>query len=281
MKQSFDISGIPVGGGAPIILIAGPCALESEELADRVCSAVRLAADKAGIGAVFKSSYDKANRQSIDSFRGPGIEEGLRILEIIRERYGIPVLTDVHSPEEARMASEVVDIIQIPAFLCRQTDLAVACGETGKPVFIKKGQFMAPEDMLSSVRKVELGGSDRVMLGERGTFFGYHDLVTDMRSLVVMRNLGCPVVYDCTHSVQRPGASGTGSGGSPSFIEPLARAAVACGVDGVFIETHPDCESALCDAATMLPIERLGDLVKRLADIDAYLKQDNAGEYFS
>jgi len=272
MEQSFDIGGIRVGGGAPIVLIAGPCVIESDDLADRVCAAIKDISERLGIGFVFKSSYDKANRQSHDSFRGPGIEAGLHILERIRERYAVPVLTDVHSPEEARTAGTAVDILQIPAFLCRQTDLALACGATGKPVLVKKGQFMAPEDMISSVHKVEKGGSNRVMLGERGTAFGYHDLVVDMRSLVVMRGLGCPVVYDCTHSVQRPGAGTGQSGGNSSFIEPLARAAVACGVDAVFIETHPDCSHALCDAATMLPLDRLEKLVKQLMDIDSCVK---------
>lgn len=271
MQSNFDIAGIPVGEGEPVVLIAGPCVLESEDLADRICGEVRDIAVKAGIGFVFKSSYDKANRQSIDSFRGPGIDEGLKILERIRNHHGVPVLTDVHSPAEAAAAGDVVDVIQIPAFLCRQTDLAVACGKTGKPVLAKKGQFMAPEDMLATVRKIESGGSDRIMLGERGTSFGYHDLVVDMRSLVVMRSFGCPVVYDCTHSVQRPGAGKNGSGGSPAFIEPLARAAVAAGVDAVFIETHPDCDRALCDAATMLPLDRLANLIDQLVEIDNLL----------
>ena len=273
MKESFDIEGIRVGRDAPIFLVAGPCVLESEELADRVCGAVKEITGRLGIGFIFKSSYDKANRQSFDSFRGPGIEKGLDILGSLRESYSVPVLTDVHSPEEARLAGKVVDVLQIPAYLCRQTDLALACGESGKPVFVKKGQFMAPEDMISTVRKVERGGSDRVALMERGTVFGYHNLVVDMRSLVVMRKLGCPVVYDCTHSVQRPGEGKEKSGGEPGFIEPLARAAVACGVDGVFIETHPDCDNARCDAATMLPLDRLEELLKQLIDIDSCVKR--------
>ena len=267
MQSSFDISGISIGAGAPLVLIAGPCVLESEELADRICDDITAMAVRLGIGFIFKSSYDKANRQTFNSFRGPGIDKGLDILARLRDKHGVPVLTDVHTPDEARRAGEVVDVLQIPAFLCRQTDLAVACGATGLPVFAKKGQFMAPEDMLATVRKVEHGGSDRVVLVERGSAFGYHDLVVDMRSLVVMRGLGCPVVFDCTHSVQRPGAGGGKSGGDPAFIEPLARAAVACGVDGVFIETHPDCEHALCDAATMLPLDRLEGLMRRLIDI--------------
>jgi 2-dehydro-3-deoxyphosphooctonate aldolase (KDO 8-P synthase) len=184
------------------------------------------------------------------------MKEGLPLLAHIRETFGVPVLTDVHSPGEAQKAGKVVDALQIPAFLCRQTDLALACGMTGKPVLVKKGQFAAPEDMASIARKVEDGGSDRILLGERGTTFGYHDLVVDMRSLEVMRSLGCPVVFDCTHSVQRPGAGGGKSGGDRRFIEPLARAAVAVGIDALFLETHPDCDSALSDAATRLPLDR-------------------------
>ena len=273
MRTTFHIGSIPVGGDAPIFLVAGPCVLESEEIADRVCGEAADIAARLGIGYVFKSSYDKANRQSHSSFRGPGIERGLEMLARIRGKFGVPVLTDVHSPEEARRAGEVVDVLQIPAFLCRQTDLAYACGRTGKPVFAKKGQFMAPEDMLSTIRKVEEGGSDRVVLVERGTTFGYHDLVVDMRSLPAMRGLGCPVVFDCTHSVQRPGGERTRSGGDPRFIGTLARAAVAAGVDGVFIETHPDCEHALCDAATMLPLDRLHGLLTILVGIDRVVKK--------
>jgi 2-dehydro-3-deoxyphosphooctonate aldolase (KDO 8-P synthase) len=273
MQSSFSISGINAGGGAPLFLVAGPCVLESEELARRICGEVRDIAGRLGIGYIFKSSYDKANRQSYSSFRGPGLERGLEMLARIREEYDVPVLTDVHSPEEARLAGEVVDVVQIPAFLCRQTDLAWACGRTGKPVFVKKGQFMAPEDMGSIARKVEEGGSDRVVLVERGATFGYHDLVVDMRSFPRMRETGCPVVFDCTHSVQRPGGQGDTSGGDPRFIETLARAAVAAGVDGVFIETHPDCAHALCDASTMLPLDRLEKLLSRLIEIDRIVKK--------
>ncbi len=273
MREAFDIGGIRLGRGAPIVLIAGPCVLESPELAETVCGAVRDIAGRLGIGYIFKSSYDKANRQSAQSFRGPGLERGLKILAHIRETFGVPVLTDVHSPEQALRAAEVVDVLQIPAFLCRQTDLALACGSTGKPVLIKKGQFMAPEDMGSIARKVEEGGSDRVALVERGTAFGYHDLVVDIRSFPVMQSIGCPVFYDCTHSVQRPGAGGGESGGDPQFIGTLARAAVAAGVDGVYIETHSDCSKALCDSATMLQLDRLEDLLKMLMEIDALVKR--------
>jgi 2-dehydro-3-deoxyphosphooctonate aldolase (KDO 8-P synthase) len=272
MFKSFEISDIKVKEKSPLFLVAGPCALESEELAFEVCEKVLAITKKLGIKYIFKSSYDKANRQSYGSFRGPGIEKGLKILSRLRERYNVPVLTDIHSSEEAYKAAGAVDVLQIPAFLCRQTDIAVACGRTGKPVFVKKGQFMAPEDMISTVRKIEEGGSDRVVLVERGTFFGYHDLVVDMRSLDAMHNLGCPVVFDCTHSVQRPGAGQGNSGGNPQFIGTLARAAVAAGVEGVFIETHPDCSKALCDASTMLQLDRLEELINKLVAIDACVK---------
>ena len=272
MSEQFEIARISVGGGSPIFLIAGPCVIESEELAEEVCDRVKEISGRLGIGYIFKSSYDKANRQSYGSFRGPGIEKGLEILSRLRERYNVPVLTDVHSPEEAYKAGKVVDVLQIPAFLCRQTDLALACGSTGKPVFVKKGQFMAPEDMISTVRKIEEGGSDRVVLVERGTTFGYHDLVVDMRSLDILHNLKCPVVYDCTHSIQRPGAGKERSGGNPQFIETLARAAVAAGVDGIFIEIHPDCSRALCDATTMLELDSLEELLKKLMEIDGIVK---------
>ncbi len=272
MSNTFTISGIKVGGGSPIFLVAGPCVIESAGLAEEVCEKLKGISGRLGIPFIFKSSYDKANRQSYGSFRGPGLKKGLEILAGLREKYKVPVLTDVHSPEEARMAGEVVDVIQLPAFLCRQTDLALACGSTGKPVFVKKGQFMAPEDMISTVRKIEEGGSDKVLLIERGTSFGYHDLVVDMRSLDIMHNLGCPVVFDCTHSVQHPGAGNERSGGDPQFIGTLARAAVAAGVDGVFIETHPDCSKALCDASTMLELDRLEELLKQLMAIDSCVK---------
>ncbi len=273
MPESFDIAGIPIGGGAPIVLFAGPCVLESADLAHEVCAAVKTIADRLGIGYVFKASYDKANRQSAGSFRGPGLEEGLRILADIRARHGVPVLTDVHTEYQAKEAGKVVDVVQVPAYLSRQTDLVMACGKTGKPVLVKKGQFLPPEKMKSVIEKVQAGGSDRVILCERGTVFGYGDLVVDMRSLCIMKKLGAPVVYDATHSLQRLLPNEEVSGGVREFIEPLARAAVACGVDGVFIETHPDCANALCDAATMLPLDRLEPLLEVLVAIDRLVKR--------
>ena len=273
MKSSFDIAGIPIGGGAPFVLFAGPCVLESADLAHEVCAAVKDIAARRGIGYVFKASYDKANRQSHDSFRGPGIEEGLAILDEVRDQHGVPVLTDVHSPDEAIRAGKVVDVVQVPAYLGRQTDLVMACGHTGKPVLVKKGQFLPPQRMKSVIEKVEAGGSDRIMLCERGAVFGYGDLVVDMRSLYIMKKLGAPVVYDAVHSVQRLLPNKETSGGVREYIEPLARAAVACGVDGVFIETHPDCDSARCDAATMLPLDKLEGLLTTLIDLDRLVKE--------
>ncbi len=261
------IGKVPVGDGAPLALIAGPCVIESEDLALKVAEEVRRAAERVGIPYIFKSSYAKMNRMSIGSYVGPGLEEGLRILERVRREVEVPVLTDVHSPEEAEAAGEVVDAVQIPAFLCRQTDLALACGRTGKPVNIKKGQFLAPEDMGPIAEKVASTGNRQILLTERGTCFGYHNLVVDMRSLVVMRGLGYPVVFDATHSVQLPGAGGGKSGGQPEFIAPLARAAVAVGVDAVFLETHPDPPRALSDAACMLPLGELGGLLRELVEI--------------
>lgn len=244
---------MPVELGTSLGLIAGPCVIESEEHVHQLAHAIR------GIVPefVFKASFDKANRSSIDSYRGPGLREGLRILGALR-KLGFTVLTDIHEPAQAETAAEAVDVLQIPAFLCRQTDLLVAAGRTGKMVNIKKGQFVAPSDMRYAVEKVRSTGNDRVWLTERGSSFGYNNLVVDMRGLLLMRDLGCPVVFDATHSVQLPGAAGSSSGGQPRFIEPLARAAVATGcVQAVFVEVHDHPERALSDGANAL---RLSDL---------------------
>ncbi len=269
--NGFTINGIPVGDSAPLIFIGGPCVIESEDLALRTASIIHEITDKLGIPFIFKSSFDKANRLSHRSFRGPGIKKGLEILHKIRTTVGVPLLTDVHSIEDVQPVAEVVDVLQIPAFLCRQTDLALTCGKTGKAVLIKKGQFMAPEDMKNSALKVIEGGSEKVCLCERGTFFGYHNLVVDMRSLVIMGR-DFPVIFDVTHSVQIPGGGGHTSSGQPSFILPLARAAVATGVDGLFVETHPDPEKALCDGPTMLPLKNLEALLLSVMDIDRAVK---------
>ncbi|MFH1006967.1 MAG: 3-deoxy-8-phosphooctulonate synthase [Candidatus Latescibacterota bacterium] len=263
-----SIGRIPIGEGKPLVLIAGPCVIESETLVMETAEAIKRVVDRLRIPFIFKASYAKENRLSIDSFSGPGIETGLRILERVRSELEVPVLTDVHSPSEAAQAGAVVDVLQIPAFLCRQTDLALAVGRVGKPVNIKKAPFLSPEDMGPIARKIESVGNAEILLTERGTSFGYHDLVVDMRAIVVMRQLGYPVVFDATHSVQRPGQAGSKSGGNPEFIFPLARAAVAVGVDAIFIETHPCPPEALCDAATMLPLGRLEALLTELKVLD-------------
>jgi len=259
--------GIAVGPGLPLLVVAGPCVIEGRQLCVDVAGRVAEACAAAGLPYVFKSSFDKANRSSVTSFRGLGMEEGLAVLAAVKEGVGVPVLTDVHSPEQAGPVAEVVDVVQIPAFLCRQTDLLVAAGRTGLPVNIKKGQFMAPEDMAHAARKVVFGGGARVMLTERGTCFGYHDLVADMRSIPRMRALGYPVLFDATHSVQRPGGQGAASGGERELAPVLAAAAVAAGADGVFIETHPEPDQALSDAASMVALDDLPEMLERLAAI--------------
>lgn len=260
-----SVGSVPFGDGAPLGVIAGPCAAESLGLCLEVAEAMAGACADAGAGCVFKASFDKANRTSAGSGRGPGIEEGLSMLAKVRERCGVPVITDVHEPGQAATAAEAVDALQVPAFLCRQTDLLAAAAETGLPVMVKKGQFLAAEDMAGAVGKA--GGKGGVMLCERGTFFGYRDLVVDMRSLVVMRALGAPVVFDATHSVQRPGAAGGSSGGAREMSAPLARAACAVGVDGLFLEAHPDPARAVSDRETQLPLGEARALVAEAAGI--------------
>lgn len=271
--KNVRIENMTIGEGHPLALIAGPCVIESEDIALRTAEAVKKITTDLGIPYIYKSSYTKANRQSISSFTGPGIYKGLRILERVKKEFDVPVLTDIHLPEEAAVAAEVVDMLQIPAFLCRQTDIVVAAARTGKPVNLKKGQFMAPEDMSAIVKKAETVEDAQVCLTERGASFGYHNLVVDFRSLVIMRKLGYPVVFDATHSLQLPGAGGGKSGGQPQFIFPLARAAVATGIDALFIETHPCVEEALCDGANMLPLARLNDLLIQLKRLSEMMTQ--------
>jgi len=265
-----DVPRLRVGAGEPLLLIAGPCVIESAESCLEQAKAVAEIARDAGWPFVFKASFDKANRTSVESYRGPGLEEGLRILSRVRGEVGVPVLTDIHSPGQAEQVGEVVDIIQIPAFLCRQTDVLVAAGRTGKPVNIKKGQFLAPPLMAHAAAKTLAGaaaadksgsGARAVMLTERGTTFGHGDLVVDMRGLGVMRATGWPVIFDATHSVQRPGGRGASSGGDREMVDLLVRAAVAAGIDGLFIETHPDPGQALCDSASQLPHSELKRLL--------------------
>lgn len=263
---SFDIG--PVRAGGPdLFLIAGPCVIESERHARSMAERIaRIAAD-AGVPYVFKASFDKANRTSISSFRGPGIEEGLRILQSIQRDVGVPVLTDVHEVWQAERAGDVVDVLQIPAFLCRQTDLLIAAAKTGRAVNVKKGQFLAPWDMKNVVDKMREAGCERLSLTERGSSFGYNALVVDMRGFPIMRRFGWPVVYDVTHSLQKPGGLGGASGGDSEFIEYLARAGVACGVDGVFMEVHDNPAAALSDGPNALPLERLAPLLDSLTRI--------------
>ena len=266
MKKVLVDKGVVFGDGR-LAFIAGPCVIESRRMAVDIAAKLSKLAARLGVGYVFKASFDKANRTSVDSFRGPGIDKGLEILAEIRAKFDVPVITDVHEPWQCRVAAEVCDILQIPAFLARQTDLLVAAGETGAVVNVKKGQFMAPEDMVQVVRKIESTGNRRILLCERGSSFGYRNLVADMRSLPIMRSLGYPVVMDATHSVQRPGGLGTGSGGDGKYAPLLARAAVAAGVDGVFMETHINPKVAKSDAANALKLSEVGKLWEKLVKI--------------
>lgn len=255
---------ITVGKEQPLLLLAGPCVLESEELAWQIATEMKRICAELGISYVFKASFDKANRTSLDSFRGPGLEKGLRVLNRIREEVGVAVVSDVHEASQVERAAEVLDILQIPAFLCRQTDLLIAAAGSGRTVNVKKGQFVSPWDMQYAVDKVRSSGNDRILLTERGSAFGYNNLVVDMRSFPVMRSLGCPVIYDATHSVQLPGGAGGRSGGQREFIPALSRAAMAAGIDGLFMEVHPDPDNALCDGPNSWPLDRVEGLLRQL-----------------
>lgn len=255
-----------------LTLMAGPCVIESHEACLELAEALVGLTTKLGIPYVFKASFDKANRTSLSAYRGPGLEKGLETLAEIKSRFNVPIVTDIHEPWQCEPVAEVCDILQIPAFLCRQTDLVVAAAKTGRVINVKKGQFMAPEDMVNVVRKIESEGNNRIVLIERGASFGYHNLVADMRSLLVMRELGYPVVFDATHSVQRPGGLGSGSGGDGRWAPALARAAVATGVDGLFMETHFNPPEALSDAANAIAFSALEDLLKKLQNINAIVK---------
>ena len=248
-------------------LIAGPCVIESEEMVLSIAGQMKEITDRLGIPYTFKASFDKANRTSISSFRGPGIEEGLRILQKVKDVYGLPVCTDIHEAWQAAPAAEVADILQIPAFLCRQTDLLVAAAKTGKYVNIKKAQFMAAWDMKNCLEKVRQSGNNNVMLCERGTSFGYNTLVVDMTGLRVMKDMGVPVIFDATHSVQKPGGNGTTTGGNREYVEYLAKAAIAVGVDGLFMETHPDPDNAKSDGPNMVPLGEIEELLKMLQKV--------------
>jgi 2-dehydro-3-deoxyphosphooctonate aldolase (KDO 8-P synthase) len=267
---------IPIGGGSPFVLIAGPCVIESEREATDLAAELAAIARRAGVPFIFKASYDKANRTSGTSFRGPGLDEGLRVLAAIKSRHGVPILTDIHEPSQAQPAADVADVLQIPAFLCRQTDLLVAAARTGRVVNIKKGQFLAPDDMTHAIAKVVNAGNPRVLVTERGTSFGYHNLIVDMRAFPMMRELGAPVVFDVTHSLQLPGGGDGVTAGLAQYIEPLASAGVAAGVDGVFVEVHAEPSRAKSDAQNALPLNRLEPLLRRLLAIDAIVKQAEA-----
>lgn len=258
---------IEVGEQKPLLMIGGPCALESEELAREVATTMKEICADLGLSYVFKASFDKANRTSLSSYRGPGLKEGLAILGRIRDDLQVPVISDVHDITQVEAAAEVLDIIQIPAFLCRQTDLLVAVSQTGKPINLKKGQFVSPWDMVNAVSKIRDGGPSKVMLVERGSCFGYNNLVVDMRALPVMRSLGCPVVYDATHSVQLPGGAGGSSSGQREFIGPLTRAAVAAGIDGLFMEIHPDPDKALCDGPNSMYLDQMKEFLTKIVAI--------------
>ncbi|HEY7943948.1 MAG TPA: 3-deoxy-8-phosphooctulonate synthase [Casimicrobiaceae bacterium] len=275
----MHLCGFEVGLDRPLFLIAGPCVVESEQLQVDVAGQLKEICAELRVPFIFKSSYDKANRSSSQSFRGVGMREGLRILGEVRRQVGVPVLTDVHAEDEIADAAAVVDVLQTPAFLCRQTDFVHAVAAAGKPVNIKKGQFLAPEDMKNVVAKArEASGRDNILVCERGASFGYHNLVSDMRALAIMRATGCPIVFDATHSVQLPGGQGATSGGQREFVPVLARAAVAAGVAGLFMETHPDPAQALSDGPNAWPLGRMRELLMTLVEIDATVKRAGFAE---
>ncbi|MDO9242352.1 MAG: 3-deoxy-8-phosphooctulonate synthase [Rhodocyclaceae bacterium] len=271
----MKLCGFDIGLDRPFFLIAGPCVAESEQLCLDIAGRMKEITGKLNIPYIFKASYDKANRSSSQSFRGLGMDEGLRILAAVKKQIGVPVITDVHAEDEIAAVAAVVDVLQTPAFLCRQTDFIQACAASGKPVNIKKGQFLAPGDMQQVVAKAKQanGGADTIMVCERGASFGYNNLVSDMRSLAIMRETGCPVVFDATHSVQLPGGQGTCSGGQREFVPVLARAAVAVGVAGLFMETHPDPAKALSDGPNAWPLQQMERLLETLLEIDAVIKR--------
>jgi 2-dehydro-3-deoxyphosphooctonate aldolase (KDO 8-P synthase) len=262
--RSIPIGAFRIGAGEPLVLFAGPCVIESEAHAMKMAERLTKIAAHAKVPLVFKASYDKANRSSVSSFRGPGLARGLEILRKVEERFRVPVLTDIHEPNQAQAAAEVCDILQVPAFLSRQTDLLIAAGKTGRVVNLKKGQFLSPWDMANAVEKVKSTGNSKVIVTERGVSFGYNNLVVDMRSFPILAKTGCPVIFDVTHSVQLPGGQGHASGGQPEFIEPLARAGTAVGVDGIFLEVHDRPERARSDGSNALRLDRLPDLLAKL-----------------
>jgi 2-dehydro-3-deoxyphosphooctonate aldolase (KDO 8-P synthase) len=273
MTREISIDSVKIGAGRPLVLIAGPCVIESEEATLRHAERLLTICNGLSMPLIFKASYDKANRTSIGAFRGPGLKEGLRILAKVKESLGLPVLSDIHSIEQIAPAAEVLDVLQIPAFLCRQTDLLIAAARCGRVINVKKGQFLAPWDMKNVAGKLAASGNENIILTERGVSFGYNNLVVDMRSFPIMRASGYPVVFDATHSVQLPGGQGESSGGQREFVEYLSRAAVAAGIDGIFMEVHEDPDKALCDGPNSIPLSELAFLLKKLRAIDALVKQ--------
>lgn len=276
MTREITAGNVKIGGNRPLALIAGPCVIENESATLRHAEKLLTICNGVNIPLIFKASYDKANRTSINAFRGPGLKEGLAILRKVKDTLGLPVLSDIHSIEQIVPAAEVLDIMQIPAFLCRQTDLLIAAARSGRIINVKKGQFLAPWDMKNVAGKIAASGNENIILTERGASFGYNNLVVDMRSFPVMRSTGYPVVFDATHSVQLPGGQGDSSGGQREFVEYLSRAAVATGIDGIFMEIHEDPDKALCDGPNSIPLAELAALLKMLKGIDALVKQKGA-----
>ncbi|KQT43422.1 MULTISPECIES: 3-deoxy-8-phosphooctulonate synthase [unclassified Methylophilus] len=277
----MKLCGFDVGIEHPLFLIAGPCVIESRQMAIDTAGQLKEIAERVGVPFIYKSSYDKANRSSTKTFRGFGMEEGLKILDEVRAQIGVPILTDVHNEQQVPHVAAVVDVLQTPAFLCRQTDFIVACAQSGKPVNIKKGQFLAPGDMKQVVNKAKEanGGVDNIMVCERGASFGYNTLISDMRGLAIMRETNCPVVFDATHSVQQPGGQGEKSGGQREFVPVLSRAAVASGIAGIFMETHPDPSKALSDGPNAWPLGKMEDLLHLLVDMDKLVKKAGFAEH--
>ena len=271
--REIAVGSLRLGGGNPLFLIAGPCVIESEAHARKMAEQVARMASDAGLPFIFKASYDKANRSSVKGFRGPGIKEGLRILDKIKTDLKLPILSDIHDASQAAPTAEVCDVLQIPAFLSRQTDLLAAAAKTGRVVNVKKGQFLSPWDMSNVVEKIASSGNTNIVLTERGASFGYQNLVVDVRAFPILRKLGYPVVFDVTHSVQLPGGRGHASGGQPEFIEPLARAGIAAGVDGIFLETHDNPPAALSDGANALPLSQLPGLLARLKELSSLVRK--------
>ncbi len=274
MTKVIEVGNVKIGGNNPIVLIAGPCVIESEEITLKTAESIKKITEKLKIPFIFKSSYAKDNRSSVEYYYGPGVEKGIKILEKVKKEFNVPVLSDVHYPDEVPIATEVLDVIQIPAFLCMQTRLTLEIAKTGKVVNVKKGQFLAPQDIKNVVKKIESTGNTKILLTERGTFFGYHNLIVDMRSLKIMRDTGYPVIFDVTHTVRVYGIpSKDPRGGNPEFIFPLARAGVSIGIDGIFIETHPEPQNALSDASSMLPLNQLESLLAQIKRIDEMVKE--------